>query len=1193
MRCLQRRELTGEAGRSSGRSNMAARAVLCTVLVGIAALAGSPSALAVEPASHLTIRAGQFPTHFRAADEAGCEQWLAESREIEGNSPCDSFQVTVTNTGSLPVGGPIVVKDTLPAGVTAIGARFYWATNPVEELGKLIEERSAGSQIGEWPAGELPVACTIEGTPQTVSCPFGPGEVYEHEEILKMDNRLKLEIHVTTKGAASDEQNKASVSSSGVLEASTEEPDVLSDELPPFGVSSFLAPSVAADGRPDTQAGDHPSGLTTTLVANTIMQLNPESTFVEPMSVTPVRDVVVDLPPGFLGSAIAAPKCTYAQLQIALTSCPKDTRIGHVVTEPEGLDGVDSSLYNMVPKEGHVAEFGLTDILYHTHSIVAMIAPTPSGYVARAIAREIPSVPLADVISDIFGDPAQANENELPQVPMFTNPADCDGQPLQTKLYIDSWKNKGAFNLDGTPEPEGAGWSAATYESPPVMGCNLLHFAASMSAKPDTSAGDSPTGLDFDLTVPQTEEPGKLATPPLRDATVLMPAGMTVDPSSATGLEACSESQIGWKGATLSNFTEAAPTCPEGSRIGTVEVTTPLLEKPVVGSVYLAAQNENPFNALLAAYIVIDDPTTGTIVKVPGKLETNPETGQITGKFDENPQFPFSEFKLRFFGGSRGELATPQSCGVFTTSSDLMPWSAPDSGPDATPSSSFGIDSNCALGFSPSFTAGTTNNQAGAFTPFTLTVARQDGEQHLTGLTVTTPPGLLGVLKSVVQCPEPQASEGTCGPGSQIGETTVSSGVGPEPYVVKGGRVYLTGPYNGGPFGLSIVVPAVAGPFNLGNVVTRSSIRINPVTAQVTVVSDPLPLMVNSVEGLRSGIPSDIRTVNVTINRPGFEFNPTNCSPMSVTGTLTGAQGAVVPVSSSFEAANCTTLPFHPSFTAATSGKASKANGAEFIVKVAAKPGEANIAKTDLTIPAILPSRLTTIQKACVNAVFEANPANCDEGSVIGTATVHSPDIKSPLTGPAYLVSHGGAAFPDVEFVLQGEGIELILDGHTDIKKGVTYSRFETVPDAPIETFETVLPTGPHSALTADVPEKLDYNLCGQNIQAPTTITAQNGAVINQTTKVAIAGCPNKITILSHHISGRTITLSVSVPSAGTLTATGEHLTKTKHTTHQAETLTLTLKTTTPHKPKTNTIKLTFTSASHTPTLHTTTTIKH
>jgi hypothetical protein len=1167
---------------------------VCPVLVGVVFFGlGGSVAWAVESDSRLTVQALQLPSHFSEAEGAGCNAFLGEGSELNEQSPCPRYQVNVTNTGSKTLTGEVTVSDTLPRGVEAHGVQFFWDTNPLDEETHLPGEESPGARIGGWPAGE-PVACSVEGSPETVSCTFGLVEVAElgHLPELGPHERLQIDIEVTHEGAASGEENRAAVSAGGVLEASNEEPDVVNNELPSFGPTALVSPIVGLDGTPDTQAGDHPSGLTTSFSVNTIMQENPESTHLLPTSVNAVRDVVVDLPLGFLGSAIAAPKCTFAQLQVAGTSCPKDTRVGHVRSEPLGEDGANSSLYNMVPKEGHVAEFGFTDLLKHTHVIVASVAPTPQGYVARAIAKEIPNIPLTFVISSFLGDPAQGNETELAQVPMFTNPADCSGVPLTTTLYMDSWKNPGQMNPDGSPDVEGEGWPSTTYTAPPVTGCNLLHFQASMSAQPDTTSADSPTGLDFDLTVPQTEEPGKLATPPLRDATVAMPAGMTVDPSSANGLEACSESQIGWKGATLSDFTEAAPTCPEASRIGTVEVTTPLLEKPVVGSVYLAVQNENPFNALLAAYIVIDDPATGTIVKVPGRLETNPETGQITGKFDENPQLPFNEFKLRFFGGSRGELATPQACGTFTTNSDLTPWSAPDSGPDATPSSSFSIDSNCALGFVPSFSAGTTNNQAGAFTPFTLTVARQDGEQHLTGLTVTTPPGLLGVLKSVVQCPEPQASEGTCGPQSLIGEATVSSGVGPEPFPVKGGRVYLTGPYNHGPFGLSIVVPAVAGPFNLGNVVTRSSIRINPVTAQVTVVSDPLPLMVNSEEGLKSGIPSDIRTVNVTINRPGFEFNPTNCSPMSVTGTLTGAQGATVPVSSHFEAANCTNLPFHPSFAASTEGKASKANGAAFIVKVAAKPGEANIAKTDLTIPAVLPSRLTTIQKACVDSVFEANPASCDEGSVIGTATVHSPDIKSPLTGPAYLVSHGGAAFPDVEFVLQGEGIELILDGHTDIKKGVTYSRFETVPDAPIETFETVLPTGPHSALTANVPEKLDFNLCGQNIQAPTTIVAQNGAVINQTTKVAISGCPNKITILSRHVSGRTITLSVSLPSAGTLTATGKHLTKTKHTTHQAETITITLKATTPHKPKA-TIKLTFNPASHTPALHATTTIKH
>ena len=466
--------------------------------------------------------------------------------------------------------------------------------------------------------------------------------------------------------------------------------------------------------------------------------------------------------------------------------------------------------------------------------------------------------------------------------------------------------------------------------------------------QPDTSAGDSPTGLSFDLKLPQSEAPETLATPPLRDARVVLPAGMTVNPSSAAGLDACSEAQVGWLGKSgpkgealanegLTNFTETTPSCPEASKIGELEVTTPLLEGALRGAVYLAKQFENPFGALLAGYIVIDDPKTGTLVKIPGELSTNPDTGQITGVFKENPQLPFSELKLRFFGGERGELATPQSCGTFTTTSDLMPWSAPQSGPDATPSSSFAIGSNCSLAFAPAFSAGTTSNQAGAFSPLSVTLSRHDGEQHLSGLSVTTPAGLSGVLAGIPLCGEAQADAGTCAAASQIGESSVTAGVGPSPFAVHGGRVYLTGPYNGGPFGLSIVVPAVAGPFNLGNVVVRASIRIDPTTAQVTVLSDPFPQMINSVEGLKSGIPADLRTVNVTINRPGFTFNPTSCVPMQLTAAATGAQGATAALSSRFQAASCQNLPFKPHFSASTQGHTSKANGASLRVKIASR----------------------------------------------------------------------------------------------------------------------------------------------------------------------------------------------------------------------------------------------------------------
>ena len=432
------------------------------------------------------------------------------------------------------------------------------------------------------------------------------------------------------------------------------------------------------------------------------------------------------------------------------------------------------------------------------------------------------------------------------------------------------------------------------------------------------------------------------------------------------------------------------------------------------------------------------------------------------------------------------------------------------------------------LPFAPGFSAGTTTPAAGAFSPFVLSFSRQDREQDLSGLSVTLPPGLLGRIAGIPLCGEPQANAGTCGPESQVGTTSVLAGPGEHPLNVPRGHVYLTTGYNGAPFGLSIVVPTRAGPFNLGNEVIRARILINPNTAQVTVVTNPLPQS-------KDGVPFRLRTINTEINRAEFTFNPTNCAQQPITATLTAAQGASAAVSSPFAVTGCTGLPFKPSLTASTQSKTSKANGASLLVRVAQKPGEANIHKVGLQLPSALPSRLTTLQKACSEAQFNTNPAGCPEGSHIGTATAITPVLSVPLTGPAYLVSHGGAAFPDVEFVLQGDGVEIVLDGKTQIKKGITYSRFETVPDAPISSFETILPEGPHSVLSAS------GNLCAQGLAMPTTITGQNGAQVAQSMNIAVTGC-RPVTFVKRKLWGRNVVLAFRLTSKGTVTVTSNGL---------------------------------------------------
>jgi hypothetical protein len=566
---------------------------------------------------------------------------------------------------------------------------------------------------------------------------------------------------------------------------------------------------------------------------------------------------------------------------------------------------------------------------------------------------------------------------------------------------------------------------------------------------------------------------------------------------------------------------------------------TQLIPNPIEGWIYIRPQNSSDpaSGEMFRMAIELRDDAHGLDFKIAGQIAANPRTGRLTTTFDENPQFPFEDISLRFKSGARAPLATPPSCATQTTEASLYSWARPEQATHR--SSSFQLTSGpngspcpgAVLPFGPSLNAGVGSVEAGAFTPFLVTFSRSDVDQNMQRVSVTMPKGLLGSLVGLPLCPEPQASAGTCPAGSQIGTVTAGAGAGPTPFYVMGGKVYMTGPYEGAPFGLSVVVPTKAGPFDLGTVVVRSRVEIDPYTSQLTVTTDPLPQVVG-------GVPVDLRLVNVTINRPNFVFNPTDCAHTSITGKMTGVQGSTAALSNPFQVTNCASLGFKPKFSASTSAKASRENGASLHVLLAypknAFGTQTNVKSVHVELPKALPSRLSTLNHACPDSVFNRNPANCPAGSRVGFAKSTTPILPVPLEGPAYFVSHGGQKFPELIVVLQGYGVAIYLGGETFISKaGITSSTFNSVPDVPVESFELTLPEGPFSALAAN------RNLCSTKLVMPTAFTGQDGAVLKQATRIVVSGCKSAIRVLSRRTKGSRAWIRVKVPSAGKLIASG------------------------------------------------------
>ena len=601
-----------------------------------------------------------------------------------------------------------------------------------------------------------------------------------------------------------------------------------------------------------------------------------EAGAVKVSSTEDLRDVVLDLPLGFLGSATATPTCTFAEFSShvggGVSGCPTDTIVGHIKTEPESIGRVSGPLYNLSPERGVAAEFGFVDALAAPHVIYANVVPTASGYVLRTIATQLPQITFTDFEATIYGDPASKDQSGSPPSAMLTNPSVCNEEALVTTVHVDSWQHPGRMNANGTPDFSDPRWIAAQSVSPPVTECNLLRFNPEAFAfQPEAHSADSATGASFDLTIPQTEEPLGLATPPLRNARVTLPAGMIVNPAAAGGLAACSQSQIGWLGGSASNFTADAPVCPDASDIGSVEVTTPLLSKSLVGTIYLASEYDNPFGSRLAAYVVIDDPTTVILVKIAGRLDLDKDTGQITGIFDENPQLPFSDLKLKFFGGSRGELATPETCGHLTTTAHsnhgrpTAPLRRGQPSSPLSPSTRAARPGSTRRSPRAPFAAG-----GGVLSPFVAcrshaTIPNRrfpDSPSRCRRACSRSSPGLSrcsdSLLAEAATNPSAAAEKASpsCPAASQLGTVEAGAGAG-EPLFLPG-KAYLPVPYKGAPYGLAVVVPAAAG--------RSTSATSCPLPAQdragrrhaTAVLRPPFPTIIdaNGADGHRDGFPS-------------------------------------------------------------------------------------------------------------------------------------------------------------------------------------------------------------------------------------------------------------------------------------------------------------------------------------------------
>jgi hypothetical protein len=962
------------------------------------------------------------------------------------------------------------------------------------------------------------------------------------------------------------------VSGGGAPTVSFVDPTRVLNSPPAFDIAAFEAGDVEESGATSTGAAGHPFANLTNLEFETKTETQEIRGLAWPIE--PFRDLEVDLPPGSLGNPSVLGRCTLVDLAHTqgggfspTPECSPASQVGVITIgyraplggiSPDHLEPLP--VFNLATPPGVPARFGFnvdgTVIVLDAHlrsssdygvSVGSNDAPEALAVVySRVEFWGVPASPqhTPERACPGFGPPASPGQPTcpagIPPAAFLRNPTSCTaaGQGIDYTIRADSWVHPGTwvsrtmtsheapgYPMSDEPSTFPAGYTGPTEWGPQVgiEECESEPFEPSFSAAPSSHEADSPTGLAVEVSMPQhgLTEAEAISESDLKKAVVRLPEGMTVNPSAATGSEACSAAQIGFKAGTSHpyEFDEAPNQCPDAAKIGTLELESPLLreegseeDRVLHGAVYLAKPQENPFGSLLAMYLVVEDEQSGTILKLPGEIEADEQTGQLETVFDENPQLPFKHLKLSLFGGPRAALKTPPACGTYTTQASFAPWSGSEA---VQLQSSFKVTAGpgggpCPEGaFAPKLEAGVENPLAGQASPFSLRLTREDGEAELTAIDSSPPPGLTGYLTGIPYCPDSvlesisseletgraEEAHPSCPAASQVGVVTAGAGAGANPVYTQSGRAYLAGPYNGAPLSLAVVAPAVAGPFDLGSVVVRNALRIDPETARITTVSDPLPTSLY-------GIPLDLRDVRVELNRPHFTLNPTSCNPMAIAATVSGTGGAVATPSTRFQLTGCESLPFKPKLSLALRGKTKIGGFPALRAVLTMPPGNANIARAAVSLPHSEFIANAHIGSPCTRVQYAAGA--CPVSSVLGWAKAETPLLEAPLEGPVYLMSGFGHLLPDVAADLGGQ-LRVFLHGKIDTgPTGGLRSTFEVVPDAPVTRFTLSMAGGKKGLLENSA------NLCASPHRAIAAFDAQNGKLSDSRPLVKVRCHRNK-----------------------------------------------------------------------------------